>query len=117
MLQELIDRQRSLGLSDRLFGERIGMIEGCWRATRTGRRRLQPKVVRRIREVFPDLDESVTRFMREWVAEKTGEKMETKGIFFDAGDHVGVKDSQVDKTAIGGNYPLGIVVKGEIRGA
>lgn len=77
MLQELIAKQRSLGLSDRLFGERIGMIEGCWRAVRVGRRPLQPKTARRVREVFPEMGDSVTQFMRDWVAEKTGEEVVT----------------------------------------
>ena len=55
MLEALIDEQKRLALSDRLFGQSLGVPGRTWCAARLGKRALSPKIVRAAMKAYPHL--------------------------------------------------------------
>ncbi len=64
MLGKLIERQRSLGLSDGAFARLVELPRTSWRATRVGELPLAPRVVRAALRVWPDLAGAALEWLR-----------------------------------------------------
>lgn len=55
LLRELLKKQD--GLPDYLFAERLGLSRSYWSHVKAGTRRLTDQMVRRVRILFPDLED------------------------------------------------------------
>jgi hypothetical protein len=65
VLAELIRRQLDSGMKDAEFSQRLGIPKSTWVLTRTGHKRLGPRVVRAALRLWPDL----TQMAMVWLTE------------------------------------------------
>lgn len=65
LMQQLVDLQSALELSDRAFAERIGASAGMWNNVKAGRRAMGRKLLRGVMEAFPDLRPAVLVYLEQ----------------------------------------------------
>lgn len=63
LLRKLIEKQRSLGLSDRQFAARLRIPRSTWQLTRTGKVPLGPRVARAAQAAFPEFAPDAIYFL------------------------------------------------------
>lgn len=69
--QALFERQATLGLNDAQFAEELGITRAQWCYVRRGRQGVGLKVLAKVLNRFPDLEQKALAYLRE-VAEKNG---------------------------------------------
>lgn len=65
MREQLIQRQRELGMADRAFARYLGVGHRTWGKTRTGQLPLGRRVARAAAKRFPELADELARFLLE----------------------------------------------------
>jgi len=65
IVNELCERQKTLGLTDDKFAKRLQLSRTLWMMTRNGHRRVNVTLLRGVAGSFPDMDDQILEFLRK----------------------------------------------------